>query len=61
LTCPHCKVANQSVVVASRAAREKIWRRRKCHACKERFTTYETVTEASKPVAPARRKAEVTA
>ena len=42
LTCPHCRRA-ASGVVETRSHDNKIYRRRACRACGERFTTLEQV------------------
>ncbi|MDD2956544.1 MAG: transcriptional regulator NrdR [Oscillospiraceae bacterium] len=42
MKCPHCGY-EESKVIDSRPADEKIRRRRECLQCKNRFTTYEVV------------------
>ena len=41
MQCPYCE--SDSRVVDSRAASDGVRRRRVCHACRRRFTTYERV------------------
>lgn len=46
MKCPHCQSTDYGVT-DSRISGERIWRRRKCNTCQNRFTTYESVSAQS--------------
>ncbi len=49
MNCPFCNVENSKVIDSRLTASNKIRRRRECHDCNKRFSTYEQI-EYSYPV-----------
>ena len=52
MTCPRCRRASFTQVMDTRWSHRKqaIRRRRKCLACRERFTTYEVSSDRDKMI-----------